>query len=840
MDTPTIPRVHRERRGVGSVKEPGLLARVPAAGPFPPTLPTLTQEPLQQQSAQRFITLASYALVIGILWVGETVIMPIVFAALLSFLLSPAVRRLMRWKVPKILAITAIVLAVFAVVGGLGWLMGSQMLQLAEELPAYERNILAKVTALKSPATPPALERTSEMIKNLQREIQERVPQSAPPSADANGQVQTVEPEPVRVRVEKEERNSFEILGNTVGTVVGPLAQTGVILVLFVAMLVGREDLRDRFIKVVSAGRINLATQALDDAARRVMRYLLMQLVVNAIYGVPVGIGLFLIGVPNAPLWGLLATLLRYIPFLGPWIAASFPVLLAVAVDPGWSMLFYTLALYLFMELVSNNIIEVWLYGAGTGISNLALLVAAVFWTALWGPVGLVLSTPLTVCLLVLGKHVPGLWFLSTLLGSEPVLEPPAQFYQRMLSMDSDEMLVLATGFIKTRSLGAFYDEMFLPALLMAEEDRHTGTLAEVRQQFIFRAGRELIEELERRGEAEEPSPAAAADAAPAKVDTGLTLPLPKKDAGSSVHAPLIWGVPASDDADELVGLMLRHLLRVRGLRAEVSPVEASHEEQSERILRDRAAVVFVSALPPSALVAARRACRRIKESSPHLPVVVGIWTGTATVRELETRLHNPKPEAVVTQLANAVLEIERWAREQPVAEPGAAPPPPTVDAVVEAPAEVDERRLGLASSEPEAWIERVTRALAQAFEVPVSLVSLVDTEETFWPPRLGLQREGDSVREPLLRAFLRELASEEDLLAVEDAKKDRRMAQKTFVTERGVRLFVGLVLRTPAGHAVGYLCLLDTEPRTITDEQRSLVCLYGKELVEAVSSLSP
>ncbi len=789
---------------------------------------------------QRFITLASYALVIGILWVGQTVIMPIMFAALLAFLLSPAVRRLMRWRAPKVLAITVVVLAVFAVVGALGWVMGTQMLHLAEELPAYERNILQKVAALKSPATPPALERTSAMIKNLQREIQEHVPHPPSTSVDANGRKQPGEPEAVRVRVEEKAKNSFELLGSTVETVAGPLAQTGVILVLFVAMLVGREDLRDRFIKVVSAGRINLATQALDDAARRVMRYLLMQLVVNAIYGVPVGIGLFLIGVPNAPLWGLLATLLRYIPFLGPWIAACFPVLLAIAVDPGWSMLVYTLALFLVMELVSNNVIEVWLYGAGTGISNLALLVAAVFWTALWGPVGLVLSTPLTVCLLVLGKHVPGLWFLSTLLGSEPVLEPPAQFYQRMLSMDSDEMLDLATGFIKSRSLGAFYDEMFLPALLMAEEDRHSGALAEVRQQFIFRAGRELIEELERRGEAERPGTSPAVVATTAGKDTGLPLPQPAGSAATDAWTPLIWGVPASDDADELAGLMLGHLLRDRGLRVVVSPVEESPEEQGKRLLHDGTAVVFVSALPPSALGAARRACRRIKETSPRLPVVIGIWTGSATPRELELRLSNPKPEAVVTQLAGAVLEIERRAREREAADREAPLPTPAAEAAVQVLAEVHERRLGLISSEPEAWVERVTRALAQAFEVPVSLVSLVDTEESFWPPRLGLRRDGDTLREPLLRAFLRELASEEDLLAVDDAKKDRRMAQKPFVTERGVRLFVGLVLRTPAGHAVGHLCLLDTEPHTITDDQRALVSLYGKELVEAVLSLSP
>ena len=789
---------------------------------FPPRrdflcLSSILQEPSESGSIQRFITLASYVLVIGVLWVGQTVIIPIVFAALLAFLLSPAVRRLIRWRVPNVLAISLVVLAGFGVVGGLGWMVGHQVLNLAEELPAYERTIHEKISQFNSPGTPAALERTSEMIKKIQKELKDGVPTNLPGERVGERSSKPAEPEPVRVRVEEEVQSSFDLLGRYAGPILGPLLQAGIIVVLFVAMLFGREDLRDRFIKVVSAGRINLATQALDDAARRVMRYLLMQLVVNAVYGIPVGIGLYFIGIPNAPLWGLLATLLRYIPFLGPWIAASFPVLLAVAVDPGWTMLVYTLALFLVMELVSNNIIEVWLYGAGTGISNLALLVAAVFWTTLWGPLGLVLSTPLTVCLLVLGKNVPGLWFLSTLLGSEPVLDPPTQFYQRMLSMDSDEMMSLATDFIGERSLVAFYDEMFLPALLMAEEDRHTGSLAEVRQQFIFRASRELIEELVRRSDQEDVKDQAPVAAEPV--------------------GPLVWGVPAGDDADELVGLMLRHLLLERGLRAEVSPVEASTEEQLERLLREKPAAAFVSALPPSALSSALRACRRLKHASPKLPVVVGIWTRVSAPGELQGRLRDPKPDAIVTHLAGAVVEIERFARlrDGQAKLRGSTPP----SASVPAPLSVDDRRLGLKGMEPEAWIERVTRALAQVFDVPVSLVSVVDTDEGFWSPRLGFMSEPQADREPLLRAFLSELAAEEDLLDVDDAKKDRRTSENVFVTERGIRLFIGLVLRTAAGHAVGHLCIVDTKPHETTDEQRSLVRLYGLELVEAVEDLT-
>ncbi len=774
---------------------------------------SLAPEQSPQDSIQRFLALASVALVVAILWVGQSVVVPLVFASLLAFLLSPAVGRLMRWGLNKIIAITLIVLAGFAIMGALGWLVTVQTFNLAQELPAYERNMREKIVALKMPKTPVSLERTSEMIKNLQREATEREPK-------ANGSPSTSdEPAPVRVSVAKEERTSFQLLRNYSGSVLRPLAFGGIVIVLFVAMLIGREDLRDRFIKVVSAGQINLATQALDDAARRVTRYLLMQLVVNATYGIPVGLGLYFIGIPNAPLWGLLATLLRFIPFLGPWIAAVFPLALAVAVDPGWTMVLSTLALFVVMELVSNNIVEVWLYGATTGISNLALLVAAVFWTSLWGPIGLILSTPLTVCLLVLGKYVPGARFLSTLLGSEPVLDPPSQMYQRMLARDSDEMLDLAIDFIHQRSLATFYDEMLLPALLMAEQDRHRGVLAEVRQLFIFRAGRELIEELERRGEGEtKPTPKAT------------TLP-------ADENAPLIWGVPASDDADELVGLMVRHLLRERGLRTVVSPVAASPAEQAEALHQEVAAAAFVSALPPSALSAAGRACRRIKASSARLPVVVGVWTRQASSEDLMDRLRHANPDAVVTKLNEAVVEIERVAR-------GALAP---VDGSrTDAPAQADQPALptadvslGLEDSEPEAWIERVTRALAQLFDVPVSLVTFMATDEAFWPSRLGLKSGEESEREPQLRAFLDDAATEENPLVVDDVRKDRRLSHVALVRERGVRLLVNLALRTEAGRVVGHLCLVDTNPHETTDDQRERIRVYGQELVAAVEALN-
>jgi len=382
-------------------------------------------------------------------------------------------------------------------------------------------------------------------------------------------------------------------------------------------------------IKVISAGGLNVATQAVDDAAQRVSRYLAMQLVVNATYGIPIGLGLHFIGIPNALLWGLLATLLRFIPFLGPWIAAFFPVVLAIAVDPGSTKLLYTMGIFLVMEVVCNNVVEVWLYGVSTGISNLALMVAAVFWTWLWGPAGLFLSTPLTVCLVVVGKYVPGLKFLSVLLGSDPVLEPPAQFYQRMLSMDSEAMLELAEKFVEARSLADFYDEVFVPALILAEADRHNGALAEVRQKFIFQASRELIEELERRGEGER-----VGEPDDRKPVAGQAPALPAAPA-----APRVLGVPAHDDADEIVALMLRHLLRVRGIATEVSPITAQLEDSRAFIERHGIAATFISALPPAAMAAARQMGRRVRELCPRVRTVVGVWSREAVASEIAERL---------------------------------------------------------------------------------------------------------------------------------------------------------------------------------------------------------
>lgn len=587
-----------------------------------------------------FFRLALVALVVGMLRFAEEVLVPIAFATLLAFLLSPLVVRLTRWGLPKAAAIIVTVIVAFSVIFGIGWIVSSQAVALIHELPNYEQNLHQKISTLKQPQKPAVVSRIAGMVDNLRRDLKEETTE-APVEA-----IPGEEPKPIPVEVKPTEPTAWEVAREIASPVLRPLGVAGIVIVFVVAMLFQREDLRDRVIKLVSAGQLHVATAALDDAASRVSKYLVMQFVVNATYGVPVGIALYFIGVPNALLWGLLATLLRFIPFLGPWIAATFPVALSIAVDPGWTMLLYVIAVFVVMEIISNNIVEVVLYGASTGISNLALLIAAVFWTWLWGPAGLVLSTPLTVCLLVVGSYVPGLSFLKMMLGSEPVLEPPAQFYQRMLSMESEDMLDVAVKYMELHSLEEFYDDVFVPALLMSEQDRHRGALPESRQRFIFQASRELIDELERQEEtlAEANSDPAVLEAAPSS-----TQPTP----------PTVLGLPARDEADELVALMLCHLLRRRGVSAAVLALNTTVEDAASAVAQHSVRSVFISALPPSTVGAARTLYRRLRQRCPRVDLTIGVWCHDDAV-ELRDRLHATKQEEIVGSLRQAMKRLER------------------------------------------------------------------------------------------------------------------------------------------------------------------------------------
>ncbi|HEX3729509.1 MAG TPA: AI-2E family transporter [Opitutaceae bacterium] len=361
----------------------------------------------------RFFALASFVLVVGILRWSREILIPLALAAMLAFLLSPAVDWLRRRGLNRIVAVSLTSVVALGICVGLGWIVFVQAFNVVEELPKYETNIEAKIEKLHRPNTSGALSDAAGLMARIEKELKAQPEALAPRSAGGANQA------PVPVEVEPARSSFLDLTRSVLTPLLGPLADAGIVAIFVVAILLQRDDLRARFIRLARAEGLDESVRAINDAGGRVSRYLVMQLVVNACYGVPVALGLYFIGVPNASLWGLLATLLRFIPYLGVWIAACFPVALAVAIDPGWSRVALVFGLFAVAEAITANIIEPWVYGVHTGVATLALMFAAIFWTWLWGPAGLFLSTPLTVCVVVLGKHLPALKIFSMLLEAE-------------------------------------------------------------------------------------------------------------------------------------------------------------------------------------------------------------------------------------------------------------------------------------------------------------------------------------------------------------------------------------------------------------------------------------
>ena len=367
-------------------------------------------------------------------------------------------------------------------------------------------------------------------------------------------------------------------------------------------------------IRLVGHGQLNVTTQVFEEAANRVSRYLRVQLMVNVSYGLPVGIALYLIGIPNAALWGVLATALRFIPYLGAWIAAALPIALAFAISDDWSLVVWTVAVFVVLELISNNVIEPWAYGASTGMSALAVIVAAIFWTWLWGAVGLLLAVPLTVCLVVVGRYIPQFSFLSIMLGDQPVLSLQDRIYQRLLARDQEEAAELAEEYVGEKGLEALYEDVLIPVLDLAERDRHSDALSEERTRFVFDSTRTLAEDLDEHPD-EEKEPTESAEA---------------KDA-QQPEAPLgpisACIVPARDEADEIVGAMLRRCLARRKVAAELLTIDVLKSEVMDRLTELAPQVLYVSALPPAAVLHASYFCKRLR---PRFPAVKDRGRGVA------------------------------------------------------------------------------------------------------------------------------------------------------------------------------------------------------------------
>jgi predicted PurR-regulated permease PerM len=432
--------------------------------------------------------------IVGCVYVGREVLVPMALAILLSFALTPPVELLQRWHVPRSVAVIAVVLFAFAGVFSLGGLMISQVNQLAGDLPRYQATLQEKIQSLRGVAAGSGtLERASEVLQNLSREI-DRLNGAVPSTSPAPSLKPTDRPIPVEVR--QPDAGALQTLAALISPLIHPLETTGIVVIFIIFILLQRQDLRNRLVRLAGSRDLHRTTAAIDDAAHRLSQLFLSQLALNAAFGLVIGAGLWIIGVPSPALWGILAMVLRFVPYIGPPISAIFPLVLAAAVGTGWGMVLWTAALFLVVESVVGQAIEPVVFGHRTGLSPVAIIVSATFWTWLWGPIGLILATPLTVCLVVLGRHVDRFKFLDVMLGDQPPLTPPELTYQRMLAGDSDEAAEQAEEFLKDGSLLTYYEKVLVEALKLAQTDADRGLLDNDRMIRVRDAVVEILDDL--------------------------------------------------------------------------------------------------------------------------------------------------------------------------------------------------------------------------------------------------------------------------------------------------------------------------------------------------------
>ncbi len=605
-------------------------------------------------NAEKTATLLSVALiliVVAVLYFAREIFIPLTLALLFSFLLTPLVTRFERWRIPRILAVLLTVLLAFGVVGGVAYLVGGQVVELTYKLPSYKANLSHRIAALKSSGHSP--------LSDATRTVEELGQQFSNTTGEANGTrpdsaTSTGKDRVIPVEIVEPATNLTSVAQSIVGPVLGPLGTAAIVVVFVLFMLIKREDLRDRIIHLIGRGRLNVTTQALDEAASKVTGYLTMQVIINVSFGVPVGVGLYFLGLPNAFLWGLLATLLRFIPYIGAWIALSFPLLLSLATTETWRVPIETLALFGGIELITSNVLEPWLYGAHTGLSPVAIMVATIFWTWLWGGVGLLLATPLTVCVAVLGKYIPSLSFLDALLGDEPTLSAEERYYQRLLALDRREASQVAETYLKEHSLTALYSALLVPALAAEEREDQNGGLDQRHQRFIFDATREMVEEFG----SQTPASASAkadkangADIGPAPLTLVTTL---------SKHP--VFCLPAADEADEIVAVMLTQLLEQEGYKAESVSFKTLANEMVEQVAAAGCQTVCISATPPHDTLHTRYLCKLLRSKFPALHIVVGLWDAEQDEDKLTRRRERLAADKVVTTLQDALEQIRPFA----------------------------------------------------------------------------------------------------------------------------------------------------------------------------------
>lgn len=555
-----------------------------------------------EHSFAAWIRFAGFVLVIAVLYLAQTVLVPVALAVLITFVLTPPVTFLQR-RIGRGLAVLVTVVLVFTVLGLAGWGVATQISKLAGELPRYRANIRQKIDDVRGATRGGSMEQVQETVNEIQKEA------AGPQAPRGNARDPVI--------VQSQQVSSLTDFPSWVGPAVGPLSTAGFVLTLVIFMLLEREELRGRVIGLIGHGHLAVTTKAFDEAARRVSRQLLMQTLVNTIYGVAIGAGLWALGTPYPLLWAALGAALRFVPYLGPIAAAAGPILVSLAALSGWTRPVEVMGLFVAVELFTNLVLETVLYAGAAGVSQVALLIAVAAWTWLWGPMGLLLATPLTVCLVVLGKHVPRLEFLSTLMADAPVLAPDVSYYQRLLAGDQSEAAEIVQRHLATQPAATVYDALLLPALNYAERDRLEGRLSDAEEQTVIEETSELLNDVHDLTHAlRHPSEGAGVD------NRGSDA---QQTVSAAARVPVI-GYAANGQADATALSMLAQLAGDEAIDLHVASARLLTAEIVDLVQTRQANLVCIADLPPSPPSKTRYVVRKLRAALPEVRILVGRW----------------------------------------------------------------------------------------------------------------------------------------------------------------------------------------------------------------------
>jgi predicted PurR-regulated permease PerM len=621
--------------------------------------------PVRRQSSfavpgSALTTVLMAVVVVTALYVGREVLVPIALAVLMSFVLAPVVRLLRRWRLPRIVAVVFVVLVAFSAIFSLGTLMVSQVGQLAGNLPSYQSTLREKIQSLRGATTATGtLERASEVLQDLSSELDKPSRTLTPPIAGTA----TPSAMPIPVEIKQPDPGALQTLVALITPLLHPLATTGIVVIFVIFILMQMQDLRNRLVRLAGSQDLQRTTAAIDDAGQRLSRLFLTQLALNAGFGLVIGVGLWLIGVPSAPLWGMLGMILRFVPYIGALISAILPLVLAAAVGPDWTMVLWTAVLFLTMEPLFGQVLEPLLYGHSTGLSPVAVVASATFWTWLWGPIGLILATPLTICLVVLGRHVDRLKFLDVMFGDRPALTPAELLYQRMLARDPVEAAEQAHKFLKEKPLLAYYDEVLLPGLKLAQADAERGLLDDERTLRVRDAVAEIIDDLSDHEDKSKPAPEVdnePNDEAPlaqiSRTESSPTDGVKDLPAQWRTKNPVLC-IPGVGVLDETVALMIAQLVEREGIGARAEEADALSMARIFSLDTKDVALVCLCYVEDATSAQIRYAIRRLRRKAPEAHIVVATL-GEASHADGREALQGLRNAELVTSLRETITHV--------------------------------------------------------------------------------------------------------------------------------------------------------------------------------------